>query len=262
MEILDRIFRTFFDWESLIGVLPTMLQYAVWNTLLLALCASVLGVILGMALALMSMSNKIWLKWPARTFINVFRGLPAVLTILVIGQGLSPLGLELWGPNPYPLGILALGLISAAYIGEIFRSGIESVERGQFEASRALGMSHSSAMLKVVVPQGIRRVLPALVNQFISNIKDSSLVYFLGLLTNQRELFRVGQDEAITTGNLSPLVTSGIMYLIITIPLTFLVGRIDRRLKDGKKVSVPVEDADTFDKYADLVLTTTAKESK
>jgi polar amino acid transport system permease protein len=104
--------------------------------------------------------------------------------------------------------------------------------------------------------------LPALVNQCISNIKDSSLVYFLGLLTNQRELFRVGQDEAITTGNLSPLVTSGIMYLIITIPLTFLVGRIDRRLKDGKKVAVPVEDLDPFDKSVDLVLTTTAKESK
>ncbi|MDA4815138.1 ABC transporter permease subunit, partial [Enterobacter hormaechei] len=90
-------------------------------------------------------------------------------------------------------------LIAGAYIGEIFRAGIQSVERGQLEACRALGMTYGSAMRLVVVPQGIRRVLPALVNQFIAIVKDSSLVYFLGLLVSERELFRVGQDAAVLT---------------------------------------------------------------
>ena len=84
-----------------------------------------------------------------------------------------------------------------------------------------------------MVPQGIRRVLPALVNQFIGNVKDSSLVYFLGLLASERELFRVGQDPAVLSGNLSPLLMAGIFYLVITVPLTHLVNYIDNRLRSA-----------------------------
>ncbi len=93
-------------------------------------------------------------------------------------------------------------------------------------------------MRLVVVPQGVRRVLPALMNQFISLIKDSSLVYFLGLLASQRELFAVGRDLNAQTGNLSPLVAAGIMYLVLTIPLTHLVNYIDRRLRTGRPADV------------------------
>jgi polar amino acid transport system substrate-binding protein len=89
-------------------------------------------------------------------------------------------------------------------------------------------------MRLVVVPQGIRRVLPALVNQFISLLKASSLVYFLGLVANQRELFQVGRDLNAQTGNLSPLVAAGLFYLVLTIPLTHLVNYIDARLRKGK----------------------------
>ena len=136
----------------------------------------------------------------------------------------------LTGNNPYPLGIAALGLMAAAYVGEIFRSGIQSVEPGQMEAARALGFSYPSSMRLVVVPQGVRRVLPALMNQFIS-LKASSLVYFLGLVANQRELFQVGRDLNAQTGNLSPLVAAGFFYLLLTIPLTHLVNFIDTRLR-------------------------------
>ena len=124
--------------------------------------------------------------------------------------------------------------MAAAYIGEIFRSGIQSVEAGQLEASRALGFSYSSSMRLVVVPQGVRRVLPALVNQFISLLKASSLVYFLGLVASQRELFQVGRDLNAQTGNLSPLVAAGLFYLMLTIPLTHLVNYIDARLRRGR----------------------------
>ena len=88
---------------------------------------------------------------------------------------------------------------------------------------------------RLVVPQGVRRVLPALVNQFIAIVKDSSLVYFLGMLISERELFRVGQDAAVLTGNLSPLVLAGIFYLVITVPLTHLVNYFDNRFRTGRR---------------------------
>ncbi|MDT0382853.1 ABC transporter permease subunit, partial [Streptomyces sp. DSM 42041] len=105
---------------------------------------------------------------------------------------------------------------------------------GQLEASRALGVSYASSMRLVVVPQGIRRVLPALMNQFISLLKASSLVYVLGLVASQRELFQVGRDLNAQTGNLSPLVAAGLFSLLLTIPLTHLVNFVDYRLRRGR----------------------------
>ena len=89
-------------------------------------------------------------------------------------------------------------------------------------------------MLLVVIPQGVRRVLPSLVNQFIAVIKDSSLVYFLGLVASEREIFRIGQDSAVTQANLSPLVAAGVLYLLMTVPLTHLINYIDKRLREGR----------------------------
>jgi polar amino acid transport system permease protein len=100
-------------------------------------------------------------------------------------------------------------------------------------------MGYGRAMRLVVVPQGVRRVLPALVNQFISIVKDSSLVYFLGLLVSERELFRVGQDAAVLSGNLSPLVLAGLFYLIVTVPLTHLVNYFDQRFRTGRRKPAP-----------------------
>ena len=117
-----------------------------------------------------------------RVYTDIFRGLPEVVIILLIGLGVGPLVSGLTHNNPYPLGIAALGLTAAAYIGEILRSGIQSVDPGQLEAARALGFSYSTALRLFVVPQGIRRVLPALVNQLIALLKASALVYFLGLI--------------------------------------------------------------------------------
>ncbi|MFF0146531.1 polar amino acid transport system permease protein [Amycolatopsis sulphurea] len=238
---MDQFFDTFLDWDYIWQVFPDLLKTGLGNTLILSASSAVIGTAGGMVLAVMGLSAKRWLRWPARVYTDIFRGLPAILTILVIGQGLATLARGLVGTSPYPLGILALSLIAGAYIGEIFRAGIQSVDKGQLEASRALGMSYSKAMLLVVIPQGVRRVLPALVNQFISLVKDSTLVYFLGFITSQRELFRIGQDLAATTGNESPLVAAGCVYLVITIPLTHLVNYIDKRLQTGGKVRAGTE---------------------
>jgi polar amino acid transport system permease protein len=236
VDILQNLFQTYFNVEYMLDVLPDILSYGLWNTLILAIVSTVFGALLGLVLATMGVSRSRTLRVLARIYTDVFRGLPAILTILVLGQGLAALVNPLTGGNPYPLGILALSVISGAYMGEIFRSGIQSVDKGQLEASRALGMSYGAAMRLVVIPQGVRRVLPALVNQFIAIVKDSSLVYFLGLVTDQRELFRVGQDAAVTYANLSPLVAAGVFYLIVTVPLTHLVNYIDKRLRQGRAV--------------------------
>ncbi|SIT17131.1 amino acid ABC transporter permease/ATP-binding protein [Paracoccus saliphilus] len=234
---LENLRRTFLDWDAMAEILPIMLTVGLKNTLILAAFSTVIGIMIGVILAVMGISRAAWLRWPARVYTDIFRGLPAIVTILLIGQGFAGIGREIFGPSPYPLGILALSLIAGAYMGEIFRAGIQSVPSGQMEACRALSMSYSEGMRLIVVPQGIRRVLPAMVNQFISNVKDSSLIYFLGLLVSEREIFRVGQDAAVVTGNLSPLLLAGIFYLVITVPLTHLVNYIDHRLRTGKRIS-------------------------
>jgi polar amino acid transport system permease protein len=239
MDWLDNIITTFFDFEAMLQVLPQLFAIGLVNTLVISIWATVIGIVLGMLIAIMGISPSRWLRVPARIYTDIFRGLPAILTILLIGQGFARFSQQVFGPSPYPLGILALSLIASAYMGEIFRAGIQSVDRGQLEACRALGMSYGKAMRLVVVPQGVRRVLPALVNQFIAIVKDSSLVYFLGLLVSERELFRVGQDAAVLTGNLSPLVAAGLFYLAITVPLTHLVNYFDNRFRTGRRKAAP-----------------------
>ncbi|AZO12011.1 MULTISPECIES: amino acid ABC transporter permease/ATP-binding protein [unclassified Mesorhizobium] len=237
MGWFEHFSRSFLDWEAMAAVLPTMVAVGLKNTLILAAASTLLGIVIGIVLAVMGISDNRALKLVARIYTDIFRGLPAIVTILIIGQGFARMGRDLFGPSPYPLGILALSLIAGAYIGEIFRAGIQSVERGQLDATRTLGMTYGQGMRLVVIPQGIRRVLPALVNQFIGNVKDSSLVYFLGLLASERELFRVGQDQAVVTGNLSPLLLAGIFYLVITVPLTHLVNYIDARMRTGRRLT-------------------------
>ncbi|MBF6328933.1 ABC transporter substrate-binding protein/permease [Nocardia transvalensis] len=242
---LAQLKDTFFDWSLYRKAFPDLIKTGLPNTLILAVVSGVLGTLLGMLLAVAGISRTRWLRWPARVYTDIFRGLPAVVIILLIGLGIGPVVKNLTGNNPYWLGAVALALLAAAYIGEIFRSGIQSVEAGQLEAARAIGFGYRQAMTLVVIPQGVRRVLPALMNQFIALIKDSSLIYFLGLLATQRELFAVGRDLNAQTGNLSPLVAAGLVYLLLTIPLTHLVNYIDRRLRTGRPEDPvdPVEQA-------------------
>jgi polar amino acid transport system substrate-binding protein len=235
---------SFFDWDLYKQAIPKMVTTGLPNTLILTVSSAIIGVVVGMALAVAGISRTRWLRWPARVYTDIFRGLPEVVIILLIGLGIGPIVGGLTNNNPFPLGIAALGLTAAAYIGEIFRSGIQSVETGQLDAARALGLRHRTAMRLVVIPQGIRRVLPALVNQLIALLKGSALVYFLGLIAGQRELFQVGRDLNAQTGSLSPLVAAGLFYLLLTIPLTHLVNVVDRRLREGRPAT------DTDDPFA------------
>ncbi len=226
--------NTFLSPGYMLQVLPDIIKVGILNTLIISLGATAIGMLIGAPLSLLSISRFWFVKGMAKIYIDIFRGLPTIVTIFLIGQGLPFAGLRLFGQNPYPYGILAIGIVASAYIAEILRSGVQSVDRGQLEAARALGLSHRRSMVQIVFPQGIRRVLPALTNQFINTIKDSSLVFILGLTIDQREIYRIGQDVAQRTGNLSPLTMAGLAYLIFTMPLTYLVNLLDRRLRDGK----------------------------
>ena len=258
MDPLSTLWETFFDWESMREALPEMLTVGLPNTLTLAVSAALLGSVLGMLLAVAGISRTRWLRWPARVYTDVFRGQPAAAPNQLIGVGLAPQGMQVWGPNPNTLGVLALSQIAAAYLGEIFRAGILSVEAAQLEGARALGFSWGEAMRLVIIPQGVRRVLPAWVNQLISLIKDSSLVYFLGLLASQRELFRIGQDYAANTGNQSALLLAGLFYLLLTVPLTHAVNWLDRRLRQRRPAAPPQPEPEA----EQVDLTPTAKDPR
>jgi polar amino acid transport system permease protein len=220
---------TFPDWGVIGQTLPRLLQEGVRNTLLIALLAIVVGTVIGVALAVLLMSGRWWLRLPARVYVDVFRGLPVIVIVMLIGIGLPMAGVRPFGREPFGYAVLAIGIISGAYLAEIFRSGIQSVEPVQIQAALMDGGTRGQAMRLVVIPQGIRRVLPDLVGQFVRDVKDSSLVYVLGLGIGQRELFFIAQEEAARTYNSSPFIAACVCYLAITIPFVYVVRWMDRR---------------------------------
>lgn len=230
--------HTFFDLDEILGVLPTLLTEGLRNTLLIAVLAIALGVLAGVLLAMLLLSRRRLVRLPARLYVDVFRGLPAIVTVSLVGLGLPAAGIRLFGREPLGYAVLAIALVSAAYSAEILRSGIQSVPRGQLHAARSLGMPYLTAMRVVVVPQGIRNVLPALAGQFIIDIKESALVYLLGLGIGQRELYFIAEERQAATYNSSALVAAGLCYLLLTVPLTYAVNHLDRRLREGRRAPV------------------------
>lgn len=232
--------HTFFDWHEIVSVLPALLTEGLGNTLLIAALAIVFGLVVGMLLAMLLLATSRWVRLPARIYVDVFRGMPAIVTVSLVGLGLPASGIRPFGRSPLGYAVIAVGLISAAYCAEIFRSGIQSVPEGQMQAGRSLGMSYLRTMRVIIVPQGIRNVLPALTGQFIVDIKESSLVYLLGLSVGQRELYFIAQERQAATYNSSSLVAAAFCYLVITIPLTYFVNWLDRRLRDGPSTRGPL----------------------
>jgi polar amino acid transport system permease protein len=245
MEGLQHVLDTFFDLPLILGTLPTLLREGLLNTLLLTVLASVIGLVVGVALASGLMSRYRLLRLPCRWYVDVLRGLPHILSIYLIGQGLPLAGITVFGSWTYGYAALAIGLMEGAYMAEIFRSGFQSVEKGIVEAARSLGLSRAKTMRLIVIPIGFRRVLPALTGQFILVIKSTALVYLLGLATGQREMFAIAQDSSSNNASLSPLVAAGLLYLVITVPLTYAVNAWDRRMREGRPVAAlpPVEAA-------------------
>jgi His/Glu/Gln/Arg/opine family amino acid ABC transporter permease subunit len=243
---MSKFWDTFFNWPMILQTLPSLLKEGLLNTVLLAALSSVIGVVIGLIIAAGLMSERRWVRFPCRVYVDILRGLPHILSIYLIGQGLPLAGLTVFGNWTYGYAALAIGLVEASYMAEIFRSGFQGVDAGIVEAARSLGLSHFKTFRLVVFPVGLRRILPALTGQFILVIKGTALVYLLGLSTGEREMFAIAQDSAVNNASISPLVAAGVLYLVLTIPLTYLVNAWDRRMRDGRRVPpvpVPTEGA-------------------
>ena len=201
------------------------------NTVILAGGGEFFGIVLGLFLAMLILSSRAVVRAPARTYINFFRGTPLIWQLSFI---FAAVVLTARLPvSVFQVGILVLGLNAGAYSAEIFRAGIQSIERGQIEAARSLGMSYLKAMRYVILPQAFRRVIPPLTNEFIILIKDTSLIFVLGLTESQRELFGIGRDAYSETFNATPYLGSVLGYLAITLPMIWVVTRLERRLQSG-----------------------------
>ncbi|MEE9206272.1 MAG: ABC transporter permease subunit [Acidimicrobiia bacterium] len=201
------------------------------NTLVLSGAGAALGFALGLVLALFTMSKRRVVRAPARIYINFFRGTPLIWQIMFAGVGLVPaLRLDL---DMYTIAILVLGLNLGAYSSEVYRAGIQSLERGQIEASRTLGLSYFQSMRYVIMPQAIRRVIPPLLNEFVILIKDTSLVSVLGLTVAQKELLGIGRDIYSSSFDATAWLGAAAGYLIITLPMIGIVTIVEKRLRSG-----------------------------
>lgn len=225
-----RLGEYLFDTDTIHEMWPDMVTIAARNTILFTLTAFVGGLLLGIVLALMKLSSIGPYRWLATGYIEIFRGLPALLTIFAIAY-LLPIGLGVQVPfAPIGAGLLGLVLVAGAYMAETIRAGIQGVPKGQTEAARSLGMSPARTMISITLPQAFRIIIPPLTNEFVLLIKDTSLLFIAGSTPPLRELTLFARDNVSRFANGTPLLMAALMYLLITIPLTRLVAVLERRL--------------------------------
>jgi polar amino acid transport system substrate-binding protein len=182
-----------------------------------------LAIPIGLALAFAKMSKIPPLRWICSGYVNIIRGTPLFLQIYIAFFGLPLVGIQ---ANKYVLGIIVLALNSSAYLTEIFRAGIQSISKGQFEAASSLGMNYAQAMQYVIVPQTVKRVLPTMTSEFILLYKDTALLSAVGVF----ELMMYSKNLTAITGNVTPYVVAAMFYLIVTTPLIYYVRTLEERL--------------------------------
>ena len=231
---LEKVRVVFFNWEFLEDSFPTVLK-GFWINVQLFVVAEIIVLPWAMVVAVArNLPGR--LAAPVRflsvVYVDVFRGLPAIVTIYLVGFGLPIAGVDwpiLGHLTVFQRGVLALVLVYGAYVAEVYRAGIESIHWSQVAASRSLGLSYAKTQQHVVIPQAVRRVVPPLLNDFIGLQKDTALVSVIGVL----EAFNRAKIYASNRANLSSIVGVGICFLVITIPMTrftdYLVRRDQRR---------------------------------
>ncbi|AVF26114.1 polar amino acid ABC transporter, inner membrane subunit [Paenibacillus larvae subsp. larvae] len=212
------------DFSFLTTYWPMFLKGAGY-TLVLAFFTVICGTILGIFICLMRISKIKIVKGIAAAYIEFLRGTPLLVQLYIIYFALPQFGISLPGMVS---GIAALTLNSAAYVAEIFRAGIESIDKGQMEAARSLGMTHNMAMKLIIIPQAIRNILPALGNEFIVIIKESSIVSIVGITDL---MFNADTVRGVTYKAFEPLIVAAVVYFIMTFTLSKLLGKFERRIK-------------------------------
>jgi len=231
---LDNLRETMFRPDLIKDQFPKIITQAAKNTLIFTISGFAGGSILGLLLALMKLSNFSFYRIISSVYIDVIRGLPAILILIFIAYGL-PIAFGVRIPGDYSKGILALSIVSSAYIAEVIRSGIQAIPSGQREAAEALGMSRIMIYYKIILPQAFRIMIPPMTNEIVLLLKDTALISVIGVTTNTKELTRFGRDGVMSDANATPLVVAGFIYLALTIPLTRLAGILEKRLAKEKK---------------------------
>ncbi|MCX7922640.1 MAG: amino acid ABC transporter permease [Clostridia bacterium] len=207
------------------------------NTILLAAFTVLLGVMLGIILALMKISRNPILKVISTSYIEFIRGTPLLVQIYIVFFGLPYIGIHIpdvpFLGQDFPrfmAGVIALSLNSGAYVAEIIRAGIQAIDKGQMEAARSLGMSHYMAMRYIILPQAIRNILPALGNEFVVIIKESSIVSVIGI---SELMFSADTVKGVTFQPFEPLIVVAVIYFVLTFTISRLLGVAERRMRAG-----------------------------
>lgn len=218
----------FWRWDVWWRALPSHLDGAK-VTLGLTSISVCLGILLGTVIGMARLSQRKWLSRPAAVYTDFLRGTPLIVQIFVVYMGLPQFGIRL---SAWVAAVIALSLNSSAYVAEIVRAGIQSIDRGQFEAAFSTGMSWAQTMRYVILPQAFRRIIPPLGNEFIALLKDSSLVAVISL----EELLRKGQINV--TRFYRPFeiyIQVAIIYLVMTKTISLLVAYAERKLRTVQK---------------------------
>lgn len=225
-----RIGKQFFNPEVAAQMFPGIITTALVNTLWFTLVGFVGGLVLGILLALMKLSSIAPFRWFATAWIELFRGLPAILTIFAVAFML-PIALGIRVPGgTVGAGLLGLILVASAYMAEVIRAGIQAVPKGQTEAARSLGMSPMKTTFWIILPQGFRIIIPPMTNEFVLLLKDTSLLFIAGVTIQTKELTNFARDASTVNANATPLVMAAILYLLVTIPLTRVAAWLERKL--------------------------------
>ncbi|MBP2474287.1 polar amino acid transport system permease protein [Crossiella equi] len=222
-----RVRDSFFDLDSAVKALPAVLDGLWLNIRVLVVC-QLLILVLGLAIAaLRTLRGPVW--FPLRAlgtgYVDLFRGLPLIIVLFLVGFGLP--GLRLSGiPNdPVILGSIALVLVYSAYVAEVFRAGIDSVHPSQLASARSIGLTHAQTMRIVVLPQAVRRVLPPLLNDFVALQKDCGLISVLGAV----DAVRAAQISSATSYNFTPYVLAGLLFVLLAVPSGRLADWVSAR---------------------------------
>jgi len=213
------------DFSQIVPYIPFMLK-GIWVTLQFVIIAIVFGFVLGTILALFKISKMKVLNWFADAYTSIFRGTPLILQLMIIYFAIPQLtGYDI---SPFLSAILAFGLNSSAYVSEIIRAGIQAVDKGQTEAALALGVPYRLMMKDIILPQALKNILPALMNEFITLTKESAIVSTIGYLDLMRRAQVVGAD---LYRNFEPLLFVGLIYWLLVMGLTMLGKLVERRMK-------------------------------
>jgi polar amino acid transport system permease protein len=225
---VDQFFETFFSWQDFKASFPSVVEGFKTN-LSLMFVAEACVLVWGLVLALLRLNRGPLgapLRWLTIAYIDLFRAIPGLVLIYMIGFGIPISGVPFFSDwSQYSLAVLALTILYGAYVAEVYRAGIESIHWSQTAAARSLGLSQGKTMRFVILPQAVRRVIPPLLNDFIGLQKDTAFIGIIGVLDG----FRRAQIYAGTEFNLTPFTGLALCFVVVTFPMTRLADRLLKR---------------------------------